>query len=305
VDLSVVIVNWNTREHLRECLASLNAALPATGWASEVIVVDNASVDGSAEMVRAMFPEVDLIANPENLNYAAGSNQALRKAAGRFILLLNPDTQVPPGAAEALVRLLDENPGAGAVAPALVHHDGRVQTSVRGFPTPRALVGDLTGLARLLPRGGWATYRARDLPADRPSSVEQPMASAFLLRKAALDEVGLFDESFPLFFNDVDFCYRLKQAGWEILYDPRVRVLHEGGASTRQVRPQAILASHAALRRFYDRHYRSGLPRPLYAALVISIQLAGRLRAGLAGLRARPAKAARTAGGADGGRNPD
>jgi hypothetical protein len=301
VDLSVVIVNWNTRDFLSACLAHLRTALGASSLRAEIIVVDNASADGSAAMVAEEFPEVRLIANRENRNYAAGSNDALRAATGDFVLLLNPDTQVPSGAPEALLRVLEERPAAGAVAPALVYPDGRVQPSVRGFPSPPALLGELTGLARLLPRSRWGAYRPRDLPEADVAPVEQPMASAFLVRRAALNAIGHFDERFPLFFNDVDLCYRLKEAGWEILYDPRVRVVHAGGASTRQVRPAAILQSHEGLRRFYGKHYRGHLFWPAYAAIVIMIHLTGYARAGVASLRGgkspRPAAEANTGHG--------
>lgn len=285
MDLSVVIVNWNTRELLRACLSSLRAALGASPLQSEVIVVDNASSDGSARIVAEEFPEVRLEANAENSNYAAGNNQGLRLASGEFILLLNPDTVVPAGAPEALVEYLRQHPQAGLVAPALVHPDGRLQDSVRGFPTPRALAGELLRLRRLFPGSEWASYFPRDLPSDRPVAVDQPMTSALLLRKSALEEVGPFDEQFPLFFNDVDLCYRLKQAGWEIVYDPRVRIVHHVGASTRQIPVRAILLSHEGLRRFYATHYRGRLFWPAYQAIVISILLSGWLRAGLAYLR--------------------
>lgn len=285
MDLSLVIVNWNTRELLRACLASVPPAAAGSGLQWETIVVDNASTDGSAEMVRAEFPEARLFANTENRNYAGGNNQGLRAAAGDFLLLLNPDTELPPGSLGALVEELRAHPDWGALAPALVHPDGRPQDSVRGFPTPQAIVGELTGLARLLPHSPWAGYRARALPADQPSLVDQPMASAFLLRKAALDQIGLFDEAFPLFFNDVDLCYRLKEAGWQIAYDPRVRVVHHGGASTRQVRPEAIRKSHAGLVAFYAKHYGGRIAKPVYTLLIWSIQLTGWLRAMWAGIR--------------------
>jgi GT2 family glycosyltransferase len=282
LDLSVVIVNWNTRDLLRACLHSLRAALVASPLSAEILVVDNASADGSAALVAAEFPEARLFANRENRNYAGGNNQGIAAATGDYLLLLNPDTEVPVGAPDALVALLRENPRVGAVSPALVYPDGRLQSSVRGFPTPHALLGEVTGLARLLPRTAWASYRPDDLPLDRPSSVDQPMASAFLVRKAALDPIGAFDEQFPLFFNDVDLCFRLKQAGWEIWYDPRVRVVHVGGASTRQVRPEAIRRSHEGLRRYYQKHYRGKLPAPVYAAIIALIGLGGSLRIALA-----------------------
>jgi hypothetical protein len=285
LDLSVVIVNWNTRDLLRACLASVRAGLADSPLSAEILVVDNASSDGSAARVAAEFPEARLFANRENVNYAGGNNQGIAAAAGDFLLLLNPDTEVPVGAVDALVQFLRDHPHAGAAAPALVYPDGRLQPSVRGFPTPQALFGELSGLGRLFPRSAWAAYRAAGLPSDRPSPVDQPMASAFLVRKTALDQVGAFDEQFPLFFNDVDLCFRLKQAGWEIWYDPRVRVVHVGGASTRQVRPEAIRRSHEGLRRFYEKHYRGKLPGPVYAAIVALIGLGGALRVAAARLR--------------------
>jgi len=285
LDLSVVIVNWNTRDLLRACLASLRASLAASPLQSELIVVDNASTDGSAAMVAAEFPEARLFANETNLNYAGGNNQGIAAASGEFILLLNPDTEVPEGAPDALVCLLHELPEAGAAAPALVFPDGRVQESVRGFPTLRALTGEITGLARLLPRSSWGRYREQALSTDRPSLVDQPMASAFLVRRTAIEQVGAFDEQFALFFNDVDLCFRLKLAGWAILYDPRIRVVHVGGASTSQVRPEAIRRSHEGLRRFYAKHYRRTLPGPIYALVTTLIGVAGVIRAKLAARR--------------------
>lgn len=294
MDLSAVLVNWNTRDLLANCLRSLRGVagdLRRHGGRLEVVVVDNASADGSAAMVANDFPEVRLIANTANRNYAAGSNQALEVAQGDWLLLLNPDTEVPAGAPAELVRFLLKSGRAGAVAPALLFPDGRVQPSVRGFPTPAALAGELTGLARLLPGSRWAAYRVRGLPEGRPVMVEQPMASCLLLRAAALTEIGGFDEQFPLFFNDVDLCYRLRRAGWEIWYDPRVRVTHHGGASTRQARPQAVWASHLGLYRFYRKHYRRQLGMIGYAACVAAIIAAGlgRCAVAWAGQR-RPAR---------------
>lgn len=285
MDLDVILVSWNTRNHLRRCLLSLRAAAAVLSPDRlDVIVIDNASVDGSAAMVGAEFPEARLVANPTNLNYASASNQALELTQGEIVLLLNPDTEVSSAAVGQLLSLLKERPRAAAVAPALVHPDGRVQRSVRGFPTPLALLGELTGLARLVPRSPLGAYWPRDLPEDQPAPVEQPMASCLLCRMAALKELGGFDERFPLFFNDVDLCYRLKQASWEIWYEPRARVLHHGGASTRQVRPQAIWTSHQALRRFYRKHYRARLG-PVLAGLIDALVVtAGVIRCGLAWL---------------------
>jgi GT2 family glycosyltransferase len=229
-------------------------------------------------MIREQFPAVRLILNETNRGYAAANNQGLAIATGEFLMLLNPDTEVSAEALDALVSFLRERPAAGAVAPRLVHADGRVQESVRGFPTPAALLGEVTGLARLRPKSRWGRYRVRVAEATAPMLVDQPMASCFLMRREALTQVGPMDEQFPIFFNDVDLCYRLSEAGWEIWYLPDVRVLHHGGAATRQVRPAMIRESHRSLHRFYRKHYRRRLPVPLYAAIVGAIYLLGAAR---------------------------
>src|SRR4051812_32808898 len=173
---------------------------------AEVIVVDNASGDGSAEAVREQFPEVRLFANEDNRGYAAANNQGIAAARGENLMLLNPDTEVPREAVEQLETCLRERPRAGAAAPMLVYPDGSPQASLRGFPTPAALFGAVTGLARLVPADSpLAAYQPRELPAA-PAVVEQPMTSCLLLRGEALRTAGGFDETFPIFFNDVDLC---------------------------------------------------------------------------------------------------
>jgi GT2 family glycosyltransferase len=273
VDLSVVIVSWRTRELLAACLRSLREALAdrlAAGEA-ELIVVDNASADGTATMVREQFPEACLIENRENRGYAAGNNQGIAAAQGQNVMLLNPDTEVPREAIAHLEACLQSHPQAGAAAPMLVHPDGRPQASLRGFPTPLALLGAVTGLGRLAPEGSaLAAYRPRSLPRS-PTPVEQPMASCLLLRGAALRAVGGFDDTFPIFFNDVDLCWRLREAGWEIWFVPEARIVHHGGASTRQVRLAMVWESHRGLHRFYRKHYRGRLPAPLYGLIVAAI----------------------------------
>lgn len=277
MDLSVILVNWNTRDALSRCLASLQEA--TDGLDCEIVVVDNASSDGSVEMVRAAFPRVQLFANSENLNYAAGSNQAIEAATGARLLLLNPDTEVRQPALRLLLQTLDAHPEAAAAAPALIYPDGRLQASVRRFPSPAVLAGELTFLNRILP----VLPRYRQLPPqDSISEVEQPMTSALLVRRQAFEAVGLFDPAFPLYFNDVDWCFRCRRAGWKILYQPGARVLHELGASTRQVRAEAILLSHAGLERFYMKHYGEKLHPLLMRLMLMLIRFSGRLRAAIA-----------------------
>ncbi len=282
--LSVCIVNWNTRDLLRACLQSLYRYPPSEPF--EVIVVDNASADGSAAMARAEFPQVVLIANPGNLGYARGNNQAMQRAQGEFVLLLNPDTEVFDDTLDNALAFLRAHPEAGAIGAKQLLPDGRVQPSVRGFPTPANLLFEVSGLARLLPNsrrlGG---YRMRWFTYDAVAEVDQPMATFLMTRRTVIGQIGLMDEAFPLFFNDVDWCYRIRQAGWKIYFVPEVRVLHHGGASTRQVRLSAIRESHRALEAFYRKHYRERLNPLIYALCIGAIRLGGALRMLYAWLR--------------------
>lgn len=253
--LSICIVNWNTREHLRQCLAALRQhtadLVPVT------VVVDNGSTDGSAEMVRTEFPEVLLLANPDNRGYAAGTNQALAATETEYRLLLNPDVTAQAGSVQYLVEFLEAHPQAGAVAPRLRYPDGRVQLTCRSFPTPDTVLYDALGLSRLFPRSRrFGKYRMSWWAHDDERPVDQPMASALLLRDQALRNVGGLDEGFPIFFNDVDLCWRLWQAGWQIWFTPHAEMRHHHGASTSQVWGEMLNQSYAGFVRFYEKHYR-------------------------------------------------
>jgi hypothetical protein len=267
----ICIVSWRTRELLRACLRSV-VGQPEV---AQVIVVDNASGDGTVEMVQAEFPAVQLIANRENMGYAAGNNQAIRAGSAPFVLLLNPDTEVRAGALAVLLAVFHEETRIGAAAPQLLLSDGSVQRSCRSFPEPGAVLADMFGFARLFPRNErLGRYRMTFWDHTTRREVDQPMASALAIRRTALVEVGLFDEDFPLYFNDVDLCYRLKQAGWRIIFEPAAQLLHHHGQSTRQVRREAIIESHRSLLRFYRKHYRGKVGWFSYAAVVALTWLA-------------------------------
>lgn len=254
---------------------------------AEVVVVDNASEDGTAEMVRAEFPSVRLVVNESNLGFAAASNLAIGLTSAPFVLLLNPDTRVHAGALGTLLQVFGEDDRIAAVAPQLLSPEGAVERSCRGFPEPVALLSEAVGLARLFPRGRLGAYRMRDWDHNSRREVDQPMASALAFRRAALQQVGLFDESFPLYFNDVDLCYRLKRQGWRIVFEPRAKVTHHHGHSTRQVRGRAVLESHRSLIRFYRKHYAGRVCWCLYAAVVGGAWLSMWPRAAVARLAAR------------------
>lgn len=264
--LSVCIVNWNTREFLRACLRSLYM-YPPLDADTEVIVVDNASSDGSADMARAEFPQATLIANNTNLGYAEGNNQALTRAQGDALLLLNPDVVVHQHSLTNALRFLREHPEAAAVGARLLGTDGRTQSSLRAFPDPLPVLWEALGLSRLLPRSRvFGAYRMTYFNYNKPGEVDQPMGTFLLIPRAALTDVGLMDTQFPIFFNDVDWCWRAKrERGWKIFYTPDALVTHFGGASTRQAKGRMRDESHRALARFYEKHYKTRLSPPVFA----------------------------------------
>ena len=231
-EISVVIPSWNTRELLRTCLATLRAARkPPT----EVIVVDNASHDGSAAMVAQSFPEVRLLVNEKNEGFARGCNQGMRVARGRYVLLLNTDTELAIDALELLHAFLERHADYGAVAPRLVHADGRTQRTCNAFPTLATALFFATPLERWCPDSReLRRYFLRDWDHEDERDVEQPPAACLLVRAAVLEEIGLFDERLWLFFNDVDLSRRMAEAGWKTRYLFGARVVHHVGASTKQ-----------------------------------------------------------------------
>lgn len=273
--LSICIVTWNGRDLLRACLESIPRRHDF-----ETILVDNASNDGTAQMVEQEFPWVRLIANDQNLMYAKGNNQAFEVATGEHILMLNPDTELEPDALDNALAILESRPDVGAVGGLQRFPDGTIQSSLRGFPSPSALFFETTGLARLFPRSKKLNaYRMRWFKYDQEIEVDQPMATFLMTRRIVIEQVGGMDERFPLFFNDVDWCYRVKQAGWKILFSPNVRLLHHGGAATAQIRKWAVRESHRSLEEFYRKHYKSRLSPPLCWAIVGLIRITGFLRA--------------------------
>ena len=283
--LDVCIVTWRSRDLLRACLQALDGKREV----GDIVVVDNASGDGTVEMVRGEFPNVTLIANDENLGFAAANNQGLRATQAPFVLLLNPDTEVQEGALEALLARFEESDEIAAVAPQLILPSGEIQRSCRSFPRPGAVLLDALGLWRVMPGGELlGGYRMTYWDHDSRREVEQPMASALALRRRALEETGLFDEDFPLYFNDVDLCYRLREAGWKIVFEPAAQVIHYyGRSSTWQVRPAAIVESHRSLIRFYRKHYRGRIGCLGYWLVVSAAWLTAWPRALLASIAQR------------------
>jgi N-acetylglucosaminyl-diphospho-decaprenol L-rhamnosyltransferase len=232
VHLSVVVLSWNTREILRACLASLARDVPCEP--REIIVVDNASADGSAEMVARDFPEVRLIRNDENRLYAEANNQGARAAGGRFLCLLNSDTEVRPGALDRLTGFLESHPDYAAVAPKLVNVDGAVQRACRRFPNLLEPLLESTSLGNY-PPGSWLFWwsRMRGFDHEHSRDVEQPPGACLVMKREEFLAMGGLDPALSLFFNDVDLCRALLHRGRRIRYLAEAEVMHHQGASTR------------------------------------------------------------------------
>ncbi len=246
IDLSIVIVTWNSERWIERCLQAIEAA--CDGLQHETIVYDNASFDRTLSRVG---PQVQVVPGGENAGFAAGINRAIARSRGRYVFLLNPDCELAPRALAQLVGFLDEHPEAAAAAPLLSDDDGQSQREfqLRRLPTPATFIGEVLALPRLLPRNRQtARYRYRDLDLSAPCLVEQPAAAALLLRRSVYDEIGPLDEQFvPAWFEDVDYCRRLSEAGKSVFVVPAATARHFGGASLE----------HVAFVNFIDVWYRN------------------------------------------------
>lgn len=271
--LAIVILNYNRADLLAACLQSIYEHPPRC--ALTVWVVDNASSDDSAAMVRRAFPQAHLIVSPYNGGYAYGNNLALRELIGSpaaaqapapdYTMLLNNDTIVPPGALDGLVDYLETHPAVGVVGPKLLLPDGSLDLACRrSFPTPAVSFYRMTGLARLFPHSPrFARYNLTYLDPDLETEVDAVVGACMLLRTSVIREVGLLDEQFFMYGEDLDWAYRIKQYGWRIVYYPTVQVLHyKRAASTRRAFP-SIRAFYAAMRIFHRKHYAATTPAPL------------------------------------------
>ncbi|MCC7353342.1 MAG: glycosyltransferase family 2 protein [Anaerolineae bacterium] len=262
-DLSIIVVNWNTRELLAQCLRSLYLPSQSQGQESlqkpcscEVFVVDNASSDGSAEVVSQRFPQVHLVQNKENVGFARANNQVIPPSRGHYVMLLNSDTEVQPGALETLLAFMDSHPKVGATGPRLLNTDGSLQPSCHPMLTPGREFWRLLFLERISPRATYPMHRWDD---RAPRQVEVIKGACLLLRREALNLVGLLDESYFMYTEEVDLCYRLAQAGWQCWWVPEAKVIHHGEASSRQVAQRMYLALYRSKIQFYRKY--GGEPR--------------------------------------------
>jgi len=290
-DLSIIIVAYHCRDDLARCLGCVPAG--AGGLRTETLVVDNASGDGTAGMVRERFPQVHLIANRTNRGFAAANNQALAVASGRHVLFLNPDTRPAEGALAVLVRTLDEDPGLGAVGPQLLNPDGSIQPSVRTDPTFAALLHQYTPLRLLrVLAPAYRRYKRRDLDFATAADVDTLMGAALCVPRRVLDEVGPMDERFFVYHEEADLCLRIRQARYRVRFEPAARVTHVGGVSAGRAAANVLYLR--SLYRFLYKHHgrakgwcmvntlwaglflREALQLPFEALAAIALLLVGR-----------------------------
>jgi hypothetical protein len=253
--LTVAIVSFNTRALLDACLASVRASLALTpGLTARIVVVDNDSHDGSAAMVRERYPDVELRVLDQNLGFSAGNNLILRGATTELVLVLNPDTEVRGDAIGRLVAFLDANPRAGMVGGRLIYPDGSFQHSAFHFPTlPMSFLDFFPINHRLTSSRLNGRYPRHQY--ERPFAIDHPLGACMMARRAVLEQVGFFDEGYYMYAEEVDLCWRVKQAGWEIWYTPDATIVHHAGAATRQFRGKMLVELHRSRYRFFAQHY--------------------------------------------------
>lgn len=257
LDLTIVIVNWNTRELLRRCLGSVFNGIRALRY--EVFVVDNASGDGSADMVRRDFAAVKLMVNPENRGFARANNQVLAQVSSRYALLLNSDTEIIPGAIETLVSFMDQHPAAGVAAPQYLNPDGSKQNSFENFP---GLVSELLNksLLKILFPGRYPNKR-KDY--SEPLAVDSVIGAAMMVRTKAMQQVGCLDEDYFFFLEETDWCFRMRRAGYGVYHVPGARIYHVQGASKEKAPDLAWIEYYRSSYLFFKKN-RS---RPVWLTL--------------------------------------
>jgi GT2 family glycosyltransferase len=290
--LDVCIVSYRSRELLRDCLESLRR-YPSSGEMT-VRVVDNDSRDGTVEMVRDDFPEVELTAADRNLGFSAANNLAIRAGTAAYVLVLNPDTRVEEGTLDRLLTLMERNARIGISGPRLELEDGSFDHAARrSFPTPVSALAYFTGIGKRVESGPLAAYRAPEVESGEVDAVN----GAFMLaRRVALEEVGLFDEGYWLYMEDLDLCYRLAQAGWVTWYEPSARAIHHKAGSSGPYRSARLnYHFHYGMYRFYRRHYAAErnpiVNAAVYAGIALKLAVSvvrTTVRRAVAGLRRSP-----------------
>jgi GT2 family glycosyltransferase len=260
MDLSILIVNYNTKELTLACLYSIYET--QTDFHFEIILIDNASRDESVQTISEQFPNVQIISNNDNVGFAKANNQGIKVAKGRYILLLNTDTVIEPSTIDTMIRLMDHDPKIGASGCKVVLPDGLLDKACkRGFPTPSASFYYAFGLSKLFPKNPrFNQYQLGYLNPDEEYPVDCLVGAFMLVRRETIDQIGMLDEEFFMYGEDIDWCYRIKQGGWQIHYYPRTSIIHYKGASSRRKPYKIIYEFHRAMWLFHRKHYKRKYP---------------------------------------------
>lgn len=273
MNLSVIIVSYKTKELLKDCLESVKMAIK--NIQAEVFVVENASKDGTVEMAKKDFPWVVLIANKKNLGFSKANNQAIRKSKGKYVLILNPDTRVMPDTFTKMIEFMDKNPDVGVATCRIEFPNGKLDVDCRRhFPTPWRAFTHFSGLSKLF-RGSqlFDQYNYGYLRDDQEHEIDAGVGAFMMVRKEAIAKVGMFDEEFFFYGEDLDWCYRFREAGYKIVYTPITKIIHYKGASsgikksskkvttaTRETKKMVMRQTIRAMRIYYRKHYRHKYP---------------------------------------------
>ncbi len=254
-DVSVIIVNYNVKDYLSQAIVSLQRALKKIR--SEIIVVDNASDDGSVAMLRHKFPRVKLINNNQNVGFGRANNQALKIACGKYIFLLNPDTVVQENTVEVLYNFMEEHPNAGLIGCKVLNPDGTLQLPCRrSFPTPWVAFTKIVGLSKLFPSSKlFGRYNLTYLHPDKTYPVDAVSGSCMFVRREVFEQIGGFDESYYMYGEDLDYCYRVQQAGWKIYYVHSTQIIHYKGESTKRSNIDELKTFYDAMHIFVKKHF--------------------------------------------------
>lgn len=259
MDLSIIIVSYNSKEFIKKCLNSLLAS--GHNLTIKIIAVDNASQDGSIDLIRKDFPEIKIISNIRNLGYAKACNQGIEKAEGRYFFILNPDTKLSGGSLEGMVRFMDENPRCGILGPKLLDKNGKIQLSCRAFPSySTAFFNRYSLLTKIFPRSRYAQrYLKASWSHDRIQETDWVSGAAMLIKRDCLDQIGNFDEGFFMYCEDIDICQRARKNGWLVIYYPYVEFTHFIGGSIKNTSHLTIIWHHRSIWRYYKKYLRANI----------------------------------------------
>lgn len=283
-DLSIIILSYNTKDLLRNCLVSLEKAM-TKDLAGETIVVDNASVDGSVEMIKKEFPEVKLIASKKNLGFTKGNNLGMKKAQGKYLLLLNSDTEVFSDTLIKMVGFMEKNPRVGLATCRVEFLNGQLDPAChRGFPTPWAALTYFVGLEKLLPRLKiFSQYHQLYKNLNSVHEIDSPSGAFSLVRQKVAREVGFLDEDYFMYGEDLDWAYRIKKSGWQVVFNPQSKIIHykkqSGRAKAgnnqkaRLIRRSTTNYFYQTMKIFYHKHYRQRYPKLVTGLVILGIEL--------------------------------